>query len=142
MSVKALLLGGAKINNTYVNFGVLILRLYAGLVLASQHGIRKIPPQEKFIQGVGELGFPIPEFFAWAAGCSEFFGGILLAVGLFTRPAAFFILITMLTAVFGRHAADPFNVKELALTYGFIALFFLLSGSGRYAIDALIQRRT
>ena len=142
MSVKALLLGGANINSTYANFGVLILRIYAGLVLASQHGIRKIPPQEKFIQGVGELGFPMPEFFAWAAGCSEFLGGILLAVGLLTRPAAFFILITMLTAVFGRHAADPFNVKELALTYGFIAFFFLLLGSGRYGIDAIIQRRT
>ena len=141
MSTKELLLGGAKINNTYANLGLLILRVYAGLVLASQHGIRKIPPPEKFIQGVGDLGFPLPEFFAWAAGCAELFGGILLAVGLLTRPAAFFILITMLTAVFGRHAADPFNVKELALTYGFIALCFLLSGSGRYGIDAIIQRR-
>ena len=141
MSTKELLLGGAKINNTYANLGLLILRVYAGLVLASQHGIRKIPPPEKFIQGVGELGFPLPGFFAWAAGCSEFFGGILLAVGLITRPAALFILITMLTAVFGRHAADPFNVKEMALTYGFIALCFLLSGSGRYGIDAIIQRR-
>ena len=141
MSTKELLLGGAKINNTYANLGLLIIRVYAGLVLASQHGIRKIPPPEKFIQGVGDLGFPLPEFFAWAAGCAELFGGILLAVGLLTRPAAFFILITMLTAVFGRHAADPFNVKELALTYGFIALCFLLSGSGRYGIDAIIQRR-
>ena len=141
MSTKELLLGGAKINNTYANLGLLIIRVYAGLVLASQHGIRKIPPPEKFVHGVGELGFPLPEFFAWAAGCAELFGGILLAVGLLTRPAAFFILITMLTAVFGRHAADPFNVKELALTYGFIALCFLLSGSGRYGIDAIIQRR-
>lgn len=141
MSIKELFLGGAKINNSFANFGLLILRVYAGLVLASQHGIGKIPPPEKFIHGVGELGFPLPGFFAWAAGCSEFFGGILLAVGLFTRPAAFFILITMLTAVFGRHAADPFNVKELALTYAFIALCFIFSGSGRYGIDAIIQRR-
>jgi putative oxidoreductase len=141
MSIQELLLGGGRINNTYANLGLLFLRVYTGLVFASQHGIRKIPPPEKFIQGVGELGFPLPEFFAWAAGCAEFFGGILLAVGLLTRPAAFFILLTMLTAVFGRHAADPFNIKELALTYGFIALFFLLSGSGRYGIDAIIQRR-
>jgi putative oxidoreductase len=141
MSIKELLLGGAKINSTYANFGLLIIRLYTGLVLASQHGIRKIPPPEKFIQGVAELGFPLPGFFAWSAGCAEFFGGILLAVGLFTRPAAFFILITMVTAVFGRHATDPFNVKELAAAYGFIALCFLLSGSGRYGIDTIFQRR-
>jgi putative oxidoreductase len=140
MSLKGLLFGGAKINNTYANLGLLILRVYAGLVLASQHGIRKIPPPEKFIHGVGGLGFPFPEFFAWAAGCTEFFGGILLAIGLLTRPAAFFILITMLAAVFGRHAVDPFNVKELAVTYGIIAITFLLAGSGRYGLDRLFHR--
>ena len=140
MSIKELLLGGAKINNTYANSGLLILRVFTGLVLASQHGIRKIPPPEKFIQGVGDLGFPLAEFFAWAAGCAEFFGGILLAVGLLTRPAAFFILITMLTAVFGRHATDPFNVKELAVTYGIIAITFLMAGSGRYGLDKLFHR--
>lgn len=141
MGIKELLIGGTKIQTTSANFGLLVLRVYTGLVLASQHGIGKIPPQEKFIQGVGELGFPLPQFFAWAAGCAEFFGGILLAVGLLTRPAAFFILITMATAVFGRHAADPFNVKELAAVYGIIAITFLFAGSGRYGIDKLFQDR-
>lgn len=142
MSIKELLLGGATIDTAYANIGLLILRVYTGLVVASQHGIRKIPPPEKFIQGVGELGFPLPAFFAWSAGCAEFFGGILLAVGLLTRPAAFFILITMLTAVFGRHAEDPFSIKELAVTYGFISITFLLIGSGRYGIDKLFNQRT
>jgi putative oxidoreductase len=141
MSIKELLLGGAKIDTAYPNIGLLILRVYTGLVLASQHGIGKIPPPEKFIQGVGELGFPLPEVFAWSAGCAEFFGGILLAVGLLTRPAAFFILITMVTAVFGRHAADPFSVKELAAIYGIIAITFLLAGSGRYGIDRIFHRQ-
>ena len=141
MSIKGLLLGRAKIDTTSANIGLLILRVYTGLVLASQHGIRKIPPPEKFIQGVGELGFPLPEVFAWWAGCAEFFGGILLAVGLLTRPAAFVILITMVTAVFGRHAADPFSVKELAVTYGIIATTFLLVGSGRYGIDRLFHHQ-
>jgi len=141
MSTKELLLGGAEIGTSSGNVGLMILRVFTGLVLASQHGIRKIPPHENFVQGVGELGFPLPEFFAWAAGSSEFFGGLLLAIGLLTRPAAFFILITMITAAFGRHAADPFSDKELALTFGFMALCFLLLGGGRYAIDAIIQRR-
>jgi putative oxidoreductase len=141
MSIKGLLLGGARIDSAYANIGLLILRVYTGLVLASQHGIRKIPPPEKFIQGVGELGFPLPGFFAWSAGCAEFFGGILLAVGLLTRPAAFFILITMLTAVLGRHAADPFSIKELAVTYGFIAITFLLIGSGRYGVDRIFHHQ-
>jgi putative oxidoreductase len=141
MSIKEILLGSATIDTIYANIGLLILRVYTGLALASQHGIRKIPPPEKFIHGVGELGFPLPGFFAWSAGCAEFFGGILLAVGLLTRPAAFFILITMLTAVLGRHAADPFSVKELAVTYGFIAITFLLVGSGRFGIDRLFHHQ-
>ncbi|MDA2920705.1 DoxX family protein [Desulfobacterota bacterium AH_259_B03_O07] len=85
------------------------------------------------------MGFPQPELFAWAAGCAEFFGGILLMIGLFTRPAAFFILITMIVAVFGQQAADPFSDKELASTYGFIALTFTFIGSGRYGLDSLLK---
>ncbi len=68
MSLRGLLFRGAKINSTYANSGLLILRVYSGLALASQHGIRKIPPPEIFIHGVGELGFPLPEFFpGWRA---------------------------------------------------------------------------
>jgi putative oxidoreductase len=141
MSLKELLFGGAEIGTPFANLGLLLLRVYAGLTLASQHGVRKIPPSERFIQGVSEIGLPLPELFSWAAGCAEFFGGTLLVIGLLTRPAAFFILITMLTAVFGRHAGDPFSNKELALTYGLIAVTFLLLGSGRYGIDRLLQSR-
>lgn len=141
MNFKKLLFGGAAVGTPLANLGLLILRVYTGLILASQHGIYKIPPSDKFVQGVNEIGFPIPGLFAWAAGCAEFLGGILLAIGLFTRPAALFILITMLTAVFGRHALDPFSDKELALSYGFIALCFLLLGSGRYGIDDMFQSR-
>jgi putative oxidoreductase len=47
----------------------------------------------------------------------------------------------MLAAAFLRHAADPFARKELALLYGFVALMFLLIGSGRYGIDALLRYR-
>lgn len=141
MILRKLLFGGAAVETPLANLGLLILRVYTGLVLASQHGIHKFPPSEKFVQGINEIGFPIPELFAWAAGCAEFLGGILLAIGLFTRPAALFILITMLTAVLGRHVGDPFSDKELALTYGLISLSFLLLGSGRYGVDTIFQNR-
>ena len=141
MILRKLLFGGAAVETPLANTGLLILRVYTGLILASQHGINKIPPSEKFVQGVSEIGFPIPELFSWAAGGAEFLGGILLAIGLLTRPAALLILITMATAVFGRHATDPFSDKELALTFGFISLTFLLLGSGRYGIDNILQPR-
>jgi putative oxidoreductase len=121
---------------------LVILRAYTGLALAFNHGLHKLPPSDRFIQRVGEMGFPQPEFFAYAAGISEFAGGIFLALGFLTRPSCFFIIITMMVAVFVRHAADPFGGgKELAATYAVIALFFLVSGSGKIGVDAVLWKK-
>jgi putative oxidoreductase len=87
------------------------------------------------------MGFPLPALFAWAAALSESLGGLLLAVGLLTRPAAFFILVTMFVAAFIRQAGDPFLERELALLYGAVAIQFLLVGSGRFGLDAFFRSR-
>ena len=86
----------------------------------------------------GKMGLPYPLFFAWAAALSEGIGGILLALGLLTRVAAFSILCVMGTAFFVFHAADPWNVKELAFVYGSAALSLMMTGGGCYALDALL----
>jgi putative oxidoreductase len=134
----------ATINSRYPlpDLGLLVLRVFAGLALALAHGINKIPPSERFIGGVTDMGFPLPIIFAWAAGLSEFAGGILLALGLLTRPAAGFILVTMLVAAFIRQAGDPFGERELALLFGAVAALFIFAGSGRFGLDALLLRRT
>lgn len=117
------------------------LRVFAGLAMAFGHGLGKVPPSEKFLEGVTELGFPMPEVFGWAAGLSEFAGGIFLAFGLFTRPAAFFVASTMFVAGFLRHAQDPFKAKELALLYFVIALVFVARGAGKWSADRVLLRR-
>ena len=109
--------------------------------MALGHGLGKIPPSERFVNGTAEMGFPLPEFFAWSAGGAEFGGGLLLALGLLTRPASFFIGCTMLVAGFIRHAADPFGGKEKALLYLAISIAFALVGAGKYSIDAVIRSR-
>ncbi|MDX1584269.1 MAG: DoxX family protein [Thermoanaerobaculia bacterium] len=129
-------------NSVGTDIGLLVLRVAAGLMLAFGHGLGKLPPSEKFIAGVGGLGFPVPVFFAWAAALSEFAGGILVATGFLTRPAAFFVMMTMGTAAFLQHAADPFPVKEKALLFLSIAICVLLAGAGRYSIDRLMARRS
>lgn len=87
------------------------------------------------------MGFPLPALFAWAAALSELGGGLLLAIGLLTRPAALTVLITMLVAAFVRNAGAPFGDRELALLYGIAALLFLLAGAGRYSLDAQLRRK-
>jgi putative oxidoreductase len=130
-------LTGARVNQgMFEATGDLILRIFVGVTMAFGHGLGKFPPSVQFIEGVANLGFPQPSFFAWAAAAAELMGGIFLALGLFTKPAAGAIAITMIVAGFGRHAADPFKIKELAFVYLAIALFYFLSGAGRYSVDA------
>jgi putative oxidoreductase len=135
------LIGGDGGASAIADAGLLVLRLMAGLALAFAHGVNKIPPSEGFIGGVEALGFPFPVFFAWSAGVAEFVGGLCLAVGLLTRPASVLIAFTMAVAFFLRHATDDFATKEKAFLYGGIALLYLLTGGGRFSVDAFFRNR-
>lgn len=128
-------------NDSINDFALLFLRLSAGLTMAFAHGLGKMPPPEMLVQGVGAMGFPMPELFAWLAGLSEFLGGLFLAIGLLTRPAAFFMAITMGVAAFVVHAADPFVKKEMALLYLFISAFFAIRGAGKFSVDRFICKK-
>ncbi len=146
---RDLLYGGATPTTVIADAGLTALRVGAGLMMAVGHGLPKLPPQEGFVGMVEGIGFPVPLFFAWLAGIAEFFGGLLLAAGLLTRPAAAAILGTMLVAAFGGHlaAGDPlFAVDgpsaEMAVLYAFVALAFMLVGSGRFGLDRLVRERS
>lgn len=138
-SVKRVLCGGSQIKALPADLGLTILRLFAGLALALGHGLDKMLPSQMFIDMVSAMGFPAPTFFAWSAALSELVGGLLLAIGLFTRPASLFILTTMGVAAFMHHGADPFKDQELALIYGAVALVFLFSGGGRLSLDHFLR---
>lgn len=135
------LFGSGKYSGVAANLGLLIGRLGFGVMLALQHGIKKLPPSDRFIGGVGDMGFPAPVLFAWLATLAEFAGGLLMAAGLLTRPAAVVIAFNMCVAGLIRHAADPLQKKELAFVYLFFALTYLFVGAGRYSIDWLISLR-
>ena len=137
----AVLIGGEGGASARADAGLLVLRVFVGLGLALGHGMGKMPPSERFIGGVAGMGFPAPALFGWAAGLAEFAGGLLLALGLLTRPSAFFILPTMLVAAFLREGPS-FGDKEKALLYAAAAVLFVLAGAGRYSLDALIRRRS
>ena len=123
------------------DIGALILRVFAGLALALAHGINKMPPSEGFVGVVAGMGFPSPEAFAWAAGIAELAGGLLLAMGLLTRPAAILIAITMLVAAFLGEAGNAFAEREPALLFAAIAIYFVLAGPGRYSVDGWFAAR-
>ena len=139
--LKEILFGGESGLSTVANMGLALLRIFAGVALMTSHGLTKLPPSEQFVGGVANIGFPEPTGFAWAAALSEFLGGALLALGLLTRPASFFIACTMLTALLGVLRSDPFSKQELTFLYLFIALCFLLKGASDWSIDAFLRKR-
>jgi putative oxidoreductase len=130
-------------NNSYslkTDIGLLLLRVFAGLSMAFAHGMGKVPPSDGFIRGVGKMGFPMPELFAWSAGLSEFLGAILIAIGFLSRPSAFFLSITMLVAALIKHGGDGFGSQEKPLLYAFVFILIMLAGPGRFSVDGKIRK--
>ena len=74
-----------------------------------------------------------------AAGILEFAGGILLALGLFTRPVAFLLAGEMAIAYFMAHMPRDFfpanNGGDAAISFCFIFLYLIFAGPGAFALD-------
>ena len=111
-----------------------ILRIVVGL-LFMEHGLAKL------------FGFPTaalhPAMFQllWFAGVIEAFGGLLLALGLFTSPVAFIMSGEMAVAYFYSHAARNFfpmiNGGDAAILYCFIFFYIFVAGGGAWSMDRL-----
>ena len=135
--MKNKLLSSAPIST---NLASLILRLLFGILFA-HYGYTKISmfdvivPQFPDYLGIGGKGALIVVIIA------EFVGGILIAIGLFTRLATIPIFITMAVAFFVAHANDPFQVKQIAFVYLILAPVIFLLGGGKYSIDSLIFKK-
>ena len=81
----------------------------------------------------------------WFAGILETFGGLLLLVGLFTRPVAFVLSGEMAVAYFHGHAPRGFwpvvNMGQPAILFCFLWLYFSAAGPGPWSLDARRERR-
>lgn len=80
-----------------------------------------------------------------AAGLIEIIGGILIIIGLFTRPVAVVLFIEMVVAYSLVHAHNGVlpiqNGGELAIVFAAIFLWLVFAGPGAVSIDAAIRRR-
>ena len=79
------------------------------------------------------------------AGILEFVGGLLLLIGLFTRPVAFILAGEMAVAYFMAHFAQSIwpvlNGGEPAVLYCFIFLYLVVAGAGAWSVDAVLRER-
>src|SRR6266545_4162264 len=80
----------------------------------------------------------------WITGVLEFFGGLLLLLGLFTRPIAFILSGMMAVAYFKVHARQGLwplqNRGELAALYCFVFLYLSAAGGGPWSLDSVRRR--
>lgn len=116
-----------------------VFRFIAGSMFAC-HGAQKI-----FGAFGGIPPGMAPWWVLWIAGPLEFFGGVLVAIGLFTRPVAFILSGLMAVAYFWGHARNGFfpkvNQGEPAVLYCWLFLYLAAQGPGAWAIDNLISKK-
>jgi putative oxidoreductase len=79
----------------------------------------------------------------WFAGVLEFFGGVLLFLGIFSRPVAFLLSGEMAVAYIKGHFPyglwPMLNHGELAVLYCFVFLYLAVAGGGSWSIDSLLK---
>lgn len=117
-----------------------ILRIVAALAFML-HGTMKHFDFPAAMEGAPD---PLPVILV-VAGWLEIVGGALLALGLFTRPAAFVLSGMMAVAYFMAHATKGLypilNGGEPALLYCFVFFYFVFAGGGAWSLDAALARR-
>jgi putative oxidoreductase len=129
-------------NANGVDLALLITRVGIALLMLT-HGLPKM--------GMLLSGEPVqfPGLFGLSASTSlglavfaEVICSVLILAGFATRLAVIPLAITMLVALFAIHAADPFAKQEPALHYLLVYVALFLTGSGKYSIDYLLQKRS
>lgn len=118
-----------------------ILRIVAGAVFITfgtmkLFGFPPLPQAMPPIPLMSQMGL---------AGTLETIGGLLIILGLFTRPVSFVLAGEMAVAYFQGHFPQSFwpstNMGTPAILYCFLFLYFVFAGAGPWSIDAMIARR-
>ncbi|MCH7633912.1 MAG: DoxX family protein [Proteobacteria bacterium] len=129
--------------------GYPLIRFFTGLILMP-HGAGKLfgwfggRGIEGTAAGFAKMGLEPALPLATLVGVTEFFGGLLVAIGLLTRPAAIGIVAIMAVAVFQVHLKNGFfwfnGGYEYPLLWGIIGIAILFRGGGALSVDRKIGR--
>lgn len=133
-----------------LDFGLLLLRL--GSLLLLPHGIAKASDVGAFVDVVGDnvVGATAPELVAWLVVLGQIGLPVLLAVGIFTRPAAF-ATAALMAAIWGLAVVTRLDYTpiddnggltgESALLYVALTLPLAFTGAGRWSLDGMRDDR-
>ncbi|MBS1669370.1 MAG: DoxX family protein [Bacteroidetes bacterium] len=124
-------------SETGFNIATLLLRASFGILIFLNHGVSKLTRfgelQHSFLDPmhIGHRWSLLMNLFA------EIICALLLVLGLFTRLAAFVLVISMAVAVFIFHRSQSIGQSEMAILYLVVFFSILLLGPGKYSVDAM-----
>ncbi len=132
-----------KLNKQEIGLG--LLRIAVGIIFLA-HGYQKL-----FFWGIAgvtgtfaQMGIPFPAVSAYLAAFAEFFGGLALLLGLWTRLAAVPVAFTMLVAMLQVHLKGGFFLPS-GIEYTLVLLVsniaFMVAGGGAFAVENLFRTR-
>lgn len=118
-----------------------LLRIAAGVALMV-HGWPKIQDPMRLVGMVEGLGFTPGAFWAVALAATEFFGGLLLVLGLLTRPAALGATIVLLVTVYFHWIVQSqgWAGAEKSILWAAMTFLLFVRGAGAFSVDARLRR--
>ena len=128
----------------YKDIGLLILRIGIGGMFLFHGGPKIVGGPEKWEQlgmAMGNFGIHfLPVFWGFMASFAEFFGGIMIILGLFFRPACMLLTINMIVATsFHLNRGDSLSGASHAIEVGIVFLSLIFIGPGKYSLDERLK---
>ena len=124
-------------------WGMLALRVPLGIIFIA-HGYQKLFGG-KFEATAGffsQIGIPAPQFFTGVVGVTEFFGGLLVLIGLLTRYAGTFLAVVMIVAIITVKASKGLvGGYELDLALLGMCVALIISGSRNLSVEKDVLKR-
>jgi putative oxidoreductase len=130
-----------RFNPEVVDLALLVVRIFVGLTMLT-HGYPKLGKLTN--DGPLDFGDPLnigPGPSLVLTVFAEFICSMFIILGLGTRLAVIPLMVTMLVAAFVVHKADGFGKQEMAVLYLMIYFFLFMTGSGKYSLDRILEKR-
>jgi putative oxidoreductase len=123
--------------------GISLIRILSGLLM-TYHGTEIFHAEDmaRNTQFLADTHFPMPQLLAWLGKGSEFIGGILLVLGLFTRLAIIPIVATMLVITFFLGQGKFWMDDQHPFLFAVLLTLLFFTGPGSFSLDAWRARKS